>query len=123
MFLYLPLRLGHPIDQLCSRLCQLNINTRRILSIHYLDHHLVAFLIHNDYEFELRSQLKKFKILVQDDYDPLDPSNLCDPNYDSWDKADKACDARGLFIFRTLRALGHLKGAAKQAVASFFAKG
>ncbi|RCH88818.1 hypothetical protein CU097_010597 [Rhizopus azygosporus] len=60
-FLYLPLRRRLPIGQLRSRLRQLNINTRRILSIHYPDRHLVALLIHNDYEDELRSQLKKFK--------------------------------------------------------------
>ncbi|ORE09629.1 hypothetical protein BCV72DRAFT_319256 [Rhizopus microsporus var. microsporus] len=62
MFLYLPLRFRLPIDQLCSRLRQLNINTRRILNIHFSDHHPVALLIHNDYKNELRSQLKKFKI-------------------------------------------------------------
>ncbi|RCI00238.1 hypothetical protein CU097_015725 [Rhizopus azygosporus] len=81
-FLYLPLRRHLPIGQLRSRLRQLNISTRRILNIHYPDRHPVGLLIHNDYEDEFRSQLKKFKIPIQDDYDPLDPSNLHDLDYD-----------------------------------------
>ncbi|KAG0803556.1 hypothetical protein G6F20_013423 [Rhizopus arrhizus] len=61
-FLYLPIRRRLPIGQIRSRLRQLNINTRRILNIHYSDRDLVALLIHNDYETELRSLLKKFEI-------------------------------------------------------------
>lgn len=33
------------------------INSSRVLDIHYPDRHLVALLIHNDYESDLRSQL------------------------------------------------------------------
>ena len=120
-FLYLPIRRRLPIGQIRSRLRQLNINTRRILNIHYPDRDLVALLIHNDYETELRSLLKKFEIPVQDDYDPLDPSNLRDPKYDDWDEAERTCAARGLFLCRILRALDHLRGPIKRAVASFFA--
>lgn len=120
-FLYLPIRRRLPIGQIRSRLRQLNINTRRILNIHYPDRDLVALLIHNDYETELRSLLKKFEIPVQDDYDPLDPSNLRDPKYDDWDEADRTCAARGLFLCRILRALDHLRGPIKRAVANFFA--
>ncbi|PHZ07319.1 uncharacterized protein RHIMIDRAFT_275067 [Rhizopus microsporus ATCC 52813] len=54
-FLYLPLRRRLPIGQLRSRLRQLSINTRRVLSIHYPDRHLVALLIYNDYEAEFCS--------------------------------------------------------------------
>ncbi|KAL4215033.1 hypothetical protein AB4K20DRAFT_1791862, partial [Rhizopus microsporus] len=120
-FLYLPLRHHLPIGQLRSRLRQLNINTRRTLNAHYPDRHPVALLIHNDYEDELRLQLKKFKILTQADYDPLDSSNLRNPNYDDWDKASRTTVARGLFLCRILHALDYLKGPVKQSVASFFA--
>lgn len=120
-FIYLPLRRRLPIGQLRSHLRQLNISTRRILNIHYPDCHLVALLIHNDYEVELRSQLKKFKIPIQDDYDPLDPSNLRDPEYDDWDEANRTTAARGLFLCRILHALDYLKGPVKHAVANFFA--
>lgn len=80
---YKSLRRRLPIGQLHSRMRQLNINTSRMLNIHYPDRHLIALVIHNDYEIELRLLLKKFGIPVQGDYDLLDPSNLRDPNYDN----------------------------------------
>ncbi|KAG0764393.1 hypothetical protein G6F16_006911 [Rhizopus arrhizus] len=120
-FLYLPIRRRLPIGQIRSRLRQLNINTRRILNIHYSDRDLIALLIHNDYETGLHSLLKKFEIPVQDGYDPLDPSNLRDPKYDDCGEADRTCAARGLFLCRILRALDHLRGPIKRAVANFFA--
>lgn len=60
-FLYLSLHRRLHIGQLRSRLRQPNIN------IHHSDCYLIALQTHNDYEVELRSQLKKFKIPVQDD--------------------------------------------------------
>ncbi|KAI7898585.1 uncharacterized protein BX663DRAFT_442965, partial [Cokeromyces recurvatus] len=46
---------GHrlPLQQMRANLCKLNINTRRILGIHY-DDKVVSFLIHDEYESELR---------------------------------------------------------------------
>ncbi|CEG66011.1 hypothetical protein RMATCC62417_02671 [Rhizopus microsporus] len=102
-FLYLPLRRRLPIGQLRSRLRQLNINTHRILSIHYPDCHLIALLIHNDYEDELHS------------------SNLRNPDYDDWDEASRTTAAGGLFLRRILHVLDYPKGPVKQSVASFFA--
>lgn len=119
MFLYLLLCRRIHIGQLRSRLRQLNINTRCIPNIH---RHLVALLIHNDYKVELRSQLKKFMIPVQDDYDPLDPSNLCYSDYDDWDKANRTSVMCVLSTFCIFHALDYIKGPVKQAVANFFAK-
>ncbi|ORE01901.1 hypothetical protein BCV72DRAFT_319794, partial [Rhizopus microsporus var. microsporus] len=110
-----------PVGQLRSRLRQLNVNAHHILNINYPDRHLVALLIHNDYEVELHSQLKKFKIPIQDDYDPLDPSSLRDPDYDDWDEANRTAAARSLFLGCILHSLDYLKGSVKQAVTNFFA--
>ena len=44
-----------------------------------------------------------------------------DPKYDDWDEAERTCAARGLFLCRILRALDHLSGPIKRAVANFFA--
>ncbi|CEG76443.1 hypothetical protein RMATCC62417_15801 [Rhizopus microsporus] len=62
------------------------------------DRHLVALLIHNDYESELRSQLNKLAITVRNEYDPLDPANLCDPACSKWSHQDKV--DYGLWYFR-----------------------
>ncbi|KAL4208511.1 hypothetical protein AB4K20DRAFT_1911249 [Rhizopus microsporus] len=51
IFLYMSLCRRIPIGQLRSHLCQLNINTCRLLNIH---RHLVALLIHNDYKLNSR---------------------------------------------------------------------
>ncbi|KAG1173448.1 hypothetical protein G6F70_008658 [Rhizopus microsporus] len=45
---------------------------------------------------EFRSQLKKFEIPVQDDYVPLDSSDLRDPDYADWDEANRTSESRGL---------------------------
>ncbi|KAG1464112.1 hypothetical protein G6F46_003097 [Rhizopus delemar] len=65
--IYVPVRHRLPLQELRSNLHRLNINTRRILGIHYSDKNLVSFLIHIGYETELRSQLNKFNITVRDD--------------------------------------------------------
>jgi hypothetical protein len=72
-------------------------------------------------EAELRSQLKKFEIPVQDDYDPLDPSNLRDPDYDDRNEANRTSVARDLFLCRIFHTLDYRKCPVKQAVANFFA--
>ncbi|KAG1235788.1 hypothetical protein G6F68_006985 [Rhizopus microsporus] len=53
-----------PTSQLRFHLRQLHINTSRASDIHYPGHHLVALLVHDDYESELRSQLNMFASTV-----------------------------------------------------------
>ncbi|EIE90609.1 hypothetical protein G6F46_007817 [Rhizopus delemar] len=92
----------------------------RVLDIHYPDCHLVAILIHNDYEAEDRSQLEKFEIHLRDDHNPLDPNNLRNPDYDNFDQDEKECTAWGIFAQRVIRAIHRLKGPVQRAVAHFF---
>ncbi|KAG1447747.1 hypothetical protein G6F46_012374 [Rhizopus delemar] len=61
----------------------------RVLDIHYPDCHLVALLIHNDYEAEVCSQLEKFETFLRDNHDPLDPNNLRNPDYDNFNQDEK----------------------------------
>ncbi|EIE87857.1 hypothetical protein RO3G_12568 [Rhizopus delemar RA 99-880] len=70
-----------PIGQICSRLRKLDIDSNRIIDIHYPDHNIVALLIHNDYEDELRQQLQRFKVIIKKDFNPCDPQLLRDPKY------------------------------------------
>ncbi|KAG1455501.1 hypothetical protein G6F46_000829 [Rhizopus delemar] len=49
--------------------------------IQYPDRHVVSLLIHYGYENEIREQLHKVHILVRDDFDPLDPENVRDPEF------------------------------------------
>jgi hypothetical protein len=96
------------------------INSSRVLDVHYPYRHLIALLIHNDYEAEVRSQLEKFEIPLCDEYDPLDPNNLRNPDYDNFDQDEKECAAWGVFAQRVIRAIRRLKGPVQRTVARFF---
>ncbi|KAG1498894.1 hypothetical protein G6F54_004767 [Rhizopus delemar] len=80
-YIYLPTKARVPIGQICSRLRKLDIDSNRIIDIHYPDHNIVALLIHNDYEDELRQQLQRFKVIIKKDFNPCDPQLLRDPKY------------------------------------------
>ena len=95
------------------------INSSRVLDVHYPYRHLVALLIHNDDEAKVRSQLEKFEIPLRD-YDPLDPNNLRNPDYDNFDQDEKECAAWGVFAQRVIRAIRRLKGPVQYAVSRFF---
>ncbi|KAG1369222.1 hypothetical protein G6F61_012519 [Rhizopus arrhizus] len=75
-YLHLSIQRRLPIRQIRSLLRRLHINSSHVLDIHYPDRHLVALLIHNDCEAEVRSQLENFEIPLRDDYDPQDPNSL-----------------------------------------------
>ncbi|KAG1517857.1 hypothetical protein G6F46_000457 [Rhizopus delemar] len=92
----------------------------RVLDICYPDRHLVALLIQNYYEAEVRSQLEKFEIPIHDDYDPMDPNDLRNPYYDDFDQDEKECAAWSVFTQRVIRAIRRLNGPIQRAVARFF---
>ncbi|KAG1049465.1 hypothetical protein G6F43_008211 [Rhizopus delemar] len=69
---------------------------------------------------EIRSQLEKFEILLHDDYDPLDPNNLRNPDYGNLDQGEKECAAWDVFVQHMIRAIRRLKGPVQRAVVRFF---
>ncbi|KAG0763416.1 hypothetical protein G6F57_003087 [Rhizopus arrhizus] len=77
-YIYLPTKARVPIGQIRSRLRKLDIDNNRIIDIHYPDRNIVALLIHNDYEDELRQQLQRFKVTIKEDFNPCDPQVLRD---------------------------------------------
>ncbi|ORE10236.1 hypothetical protein BCV72DRAFT_199935, partial [Rhizopus microsporus var. microsporus] len=119
-YLYVPVQRRIPISQLRSRLRRLHINNSRVLDIHFPDRHLVALLIHNDYESKLFSQLNRFIITVRNEYDPLDPANLRDPACSKWSHQGKVNYAFGTFADRLIRAIRRIRAPAQRAVARFF---
>lgn len=80
-YLYLSTKARSPVGQVRSRLRKLKISNDRIIDISYPDRHDVALMVDNDYADELRSQLKKFKIILKDEFDPCDPKILHNPKY------------------------------------------
>jgi hypothetical protein len=98
----------------------LDINNNRIIDIHYPDRNIVALLIHNDYEDELRQQLHRFKVTIKEDFNPCDPQVFRDPKY-----ADRTPAKRENLAFihhcnRIERAPQYIRVPVKSAVARYF---
>ncbi|KAL4211096.1 hypothetical protein AB4K20DRAFT_1967674 [Rhizopus microsporus] len=105
--------LGSPSLQKAATLLPSQMTAARTFSVSFANHGYKLLYLplrrHLPID-ELRSKLKKFKILIQGDYDPLDPLNLL----------NRTTAARGLFLCRILHALDYLKGPVKRAVVNFF---
>jgi hypothetical protein len=119
-FIHVPVRRRLPMQQMRANLRKLHINTRRILDIQYPDRNVASFLIHIDYETELRSQLSKLKISVRDDFDPLDPSTIRDPDLINETIDRKIQHARHFFFSRLCSSLQRFKTPLYNTVANFF---
>ncbi|KAG0750179.1 hypothetical protein G6F57_003876 [Rhizopus arrhizus] len=117
---YLSTKARFPVGQIRSRLRELEIDNNRILDINYLDRNVVILLVHNNYADELRSQLKKFKMTLKDEFDPCDPKILRNPKY-----ADSTEEERTNLAFlhhcnRMERALRFICAPIKFTVARYF---
>ncbi|KAG1137689.1 hypothetical protein G6F37_011048 [Rhizopus arrhizus] len=119
-YIYFPTKARVPIGQIRSRLCKLDINNNRIIDIHYPDRNIVALLIHNDYEDELRKQLQCFKVTIKEDFNPCDPQVLRDPKYADHTPAERENLAFMHHCNRVERALQCIRAPVKFAVARYF---
>ncbi|KAG1138235.1 hypothetical protein G6F37_001796 [Rhizopus arrhizus] len=102
-----------PIGQICFRLRKLDINNNRIIDIHYPDRNIVALLIHNGYEDELRQQLQRFKVTIKEDFNPYDPQVLRDPKYADRTPAERENLAFTHHCNRIERALQYIRAPVK----------
>lgn len=119
-YIYLNTKTRIPIGKLRSLFRKLNINNNRILDAHYPDRNIVALLIHNDFEQELRDHLSKLKISFNDTFDPLDPVHLRDPTLQDLPTAEKEHRAFLLHCNRMEKALDFIRAPIKYAVAKHF---
>ncbi|EIE89350.1 hypothetical protein RO3G_14061 [Rhizopus delemar RA 99-880] len=119
-YIYLPTKARVPIGQIRSRLRKLGINNSRIIDIHYPDRNIVALLIHNDYEDEIRQQLQRFKVTIKEDFNPCNPQVLRDPKYADRTPAEREDLAFMHHCNRIERALQYIRTPVKFAVARYF---
>ena len=99
---------------------KLEIDNNRILDINYLHRNVITLLVHSDYADKFRSQLRKFKVTIKDNFDPCDPKILCDPKY-----ADSTEEERINLAFlhhcnRMKHALKFIRASVKFAVTRYF---
>jgi len=101
-FLYVHTRGKTPRNIVRSRLRKMGVNPARIIDIHYPDNQVMSLLIHNDYESELLSVFSNYDVTTIEDFNPVDPSILHDPDFKDWDEKILASKAEELFSKRLI---------------------
>ncbi|EIE79015.1 hypothetical protein RO3G_03720 [Rhizopus delemar RA 99-880] len=119
-YIYIPTKARVPIGQLRNRLRRLDINNSRILDINYPTRNIVALLVHNDYAPELKAHLQKFKVTVNENFNPCDGSILMDPKYEQNTKEERDSLAFMHHCDRMKRAINYIRVPVKTAVARYF---
>jgi hypothetical protein len=93
-----------------STLRQLQVDTSRVLDIHYPDYNVLALLVHNDYAEQARSTLIASKCKILQDFDPLSPDILHDPKFSSLDteaRQSKVLELRQQRLVRIIQRIQH----------------
>lgn len=120
-YLYLPTKARIPLGKLRTMFQKLGINNGRLLDLHYPDRNIVAVLVHNDYAPDLTELLSKKGIKLNTTFDPCAAEVLKDPKYATNTTEQRKQIAQELHNQRAQKALIHIRGSAKFAVARFFA--
>lgn len=120
-YLYLPTKARIPLGKLRTTFKKLGVNNGRLLDLHYPDRNIVAVLVHNDYAPELTELLTKKGVKLNTTFDPCAASVLKDPKYATDTLEQRQQIAQQLHNQRVQKALVHIRGPAKFAVARFFA--
>lgn len=120
-YLYLPTKARIPLGKLRTTFKNLGVNNGRLLDLHYPDRNIVAVLVHNDYAPELTELLSKKGVKLNTTFDPCAATVLKDPQYATNTPEQRQQIAQQLHNQRAQKALIHIRGPAKFAVARFFA--
>ncbi|KAG2171678.1 hypothetical protein INT43_008058 [Umbelopsis isabellina] len=78
-FVYLPKTRKYQRSEIRSRLCDVGIDTSRVLDIIYPARDVIGLLVHVQYQALLKETLLQKKIKTTDSFDPLDPKHIADP--------------------------------------------
>lgn len=119
--MYVPTKARVALGKLRTTFKKTGINNGRLLDVHYPDRNIVAVLVHNDYAPELKDILSKRGITLRSDFDPCDGRVLKDPKFANAPEEERHQLAQQLHTQRIKKALDHIRGPAKYAVARFFA--
>ena len=93
----------------------------RILDIHFPDHQTAALLVHNEYANILFQTLRKKKVNLKDDFNPLDPAILRDPKHSELSDDERSTTVASIHHAHIIKALEFIRAPVKYSVArSFF---
>jgi hypothetical protein len=102
------------------RLRKLGVETSRVLEIAFPTRQVIGLLVHVQYQAEFVTALQNLKIETLTDFDPLDPSNISDPNYQDLTQDDRAQLAAQIHANRCCRTIKFLRPSIARAVAQSF---
>jgi hypothetical protein len=88
-----------------SRFKLVGIDNSRILDINFPAHGVIGVLVHLQYVDKFASIMKKIGADLISDFDPLDPTNLADPKYESYTTEAREDAAFALQHTRCINAL------------------
>jgi hypothetical protein len=117
---YLPCRRRMPLSELRGNLRKLKIANHRVLDVSYPANKVVALLVHNEYAKELLERFGAAGVKPLENFDPLDPKVLNDPELADKSMDEKAAKVHEIHRVRCLVALDHIRIPAKYAVARHF---
>ncbi|KAG0162759.1 hypothetical protein DFQ29_003709, partial [Apophysomyces sp. BC1021] len=102
------------------QLCNLKIDTSRLLDITLPARSVVGLLFHIQYIPEVTQILSDVKVVTIEGFDPLDPSILADPELQCLSEAERATQAAVIQRQRCLRSLRYLRPTIAPPVARYF---
>jgi hypothetical protein len=119
-YVYVPSKYRERISKFRAMLRRINIDSGRVLDVHYPARGVAAFLIHRDYSQEVRDILTKEEIKVITEFDQFAATNVDNPMYASLDTQARVEKARELQQARLARGLKYIRPHVRGSVAHDF---
>jgi hypothetical protein len=119
-YLYLTTRTRQPIGQLRKTFRGLNIESNRIIDLHYPTNNTLAILVRNDYVEPFTKQMTALKLDNFTDFDPIDPPHIKNPLYQDRSPEERTHQAAVIINARMNRILTKIRQPVRQSVAKYF---
>jgi hypothetical protein len=119
-YVYVPSKYRERISKFRAKLRRINIDSGRVLDVHYPARGVAAFLIHRGYSQEVHDILKKEQIMVVTDFDQFAATNVDNPTYASLDNQARVEKARELQQARLARGLKYIRSHVRGSIAHDF---
>ncbi|KAI9356638.1 hypothetical protein BD770DRAFT_309089, partial [Pilaira anomala] len=120
-YIYFPCRARISRKAQRKNLKILGIQNGRVLDIHYPSGNVIALLVHKLYKQELIKNMQDAGIKYIDNYDPINPNIITNPELQSLSIEEKTKLAEEKYNQRLMRALPFIRSDyTKKSVANFF---
>ncbi|KAK4511249.1 uncharacterized protein ATC70_012464 [Mucor velutinosus] len=87
----------------------IGVDTSRILDINFPASEAIGILLHTQYVAEFLALLRASESEILEDFDPLNPANIADPQYDAYSEHDRMDLIAEMVNARSVDALSHIR--------------